>query len=410
MANFPTPSQSRTQYFIILGAVKPSLNLNDPNSDFVIRGSAFASFASGIYGDQQKVNNDTWVSSARPEALTLFGQDLAIPQSPATKATGSNVPVPGVNGTVITPGQLTFSYGPTGVLYTNTTGGTVALAVLNVSIQALTAGQNGNVKSPAVLNIVSPPTGIGTQLTLTEDVANGTDAESTDSYRQRLLNRFQQPPAGGNANDYRNFAFAASPAVRTALVRRFGRGLGTVDIYITTGTSDIDNAVTNGIPIVRIPSGSLIATVQAYYDAAAPNTDCPEVFAPTEIGQNVTINVDLAAGVLMSTVPNDPVNNPLNLTVAQLIVREVGRALYKVPVGGWSIPGQTSGFVIAAFIERSVDTWLSAEIDQATGLAIGFIPVLADRQVQMLNPPSWDKALVGNTIVAPNVITVSTPV
>lgn len=407
MATFPTPSQIAAQYFQILKSIKPSLNTNDNNSDFVIRGNALSGLVSGLYGDQKKVNNDTWISTARPEALTLKGRDFGIPQNPATQAKSANVQVTGTNGTVVNPGDLVFLYVATNVLYTNTTGGTVTGGVLSVAVQCEIAGQIGNIVAPDTFQLVSPPTGINTSASIITDLADGADAESPDSYRSRLLSRQQNPPAGGNETDYPNFGFAADPSVRSVFIRRFGRGLGTVDVYITTGTTDIDTAVTNGIAIVRIPSSGLLATVQAYYDSHAPLTDCPAVYAPTELDINVTVNVDLATGLTMSSVPSDPVNNPLGLTCMQLIQREVGRVLYKYAVGGRSLPGLTGGWVTAMDIESGLDTWLSAVVNPSTGLAQGIIPILADRQCQKLNPPtSYDLAIGENQLPAPGTITV----
>jgi uncharacterized phage protein gp47/JayE len=410
MATFPTPSQIQTQYLTILQSIKPTLNINDQNSDFVIRGNAMSGVVSGLYGDQQNVDNDTWISTARPEALPIFGQDYALPSEPATQATSENVTVVGVNSTVITVGELTFLYVPTGVLYQNTTGGTITGGVLSLSIQALSSGSIGNVLTPATLQIVSPPTGVGQTATLTEDIAGGSDPESTDSYRARLLARRQSPPAGGNQADYAAWPFTADPAVRSAEVIRFGRGLGTVDVYITAGTTDIDNAVTNGLPIVRVPSGMDIDEVQTYLDTVAPLTDCPEVFGPTEQDIDVTVAVDLATGYTMSSVPSDPVNNPLNLTCQQLIQREVGRVLYEYSVGGRVLPGGSQGYVVASDIEEGLDVWLSAVKDFDTGLAIGIIPILADRQIEPLNGSSYNLPINGNILPAPGVITVTSPV
>ncbi len=406
MANFPTPSQIQTQYFQILQSINPSINTNDPNSDFVIRGNVFAGFASGLYGDQAKTDNDTFISSASPAALTLHGADLDIPQNQATAASSTDLRIFGNNGTVITPGQITALYLPTGITYTNTTGGTVSGGQLDIAIQANSPGSIGNVSASLspTLQIVSPPTGITSTATLITDISDGTDIESTDSYRARLLNRLQQPPSGGNANDYYEWAFDASPSVTTAVVQRFGRGLGTVDIYILTGTTNIDFAVTNGLSIVRIPDATLIDTVQAFYNTDAPLTDCPEVYAPTEIDVNVTLNYELAPGITLATVPNDPVNNPLGLTVAQLIVREMGRPLYHVPVGGWPRTGFSAGYVIAAYIEESLDDWLSSNIDPTTGTT-GAIPILSDRQIQPLNGSEYDLPLLGNQITAPGTMT-----
>ncbi len=406
MANFPTPSQIQQQYFQILKSIKPSLNTNDANSDFVIRGNAFAGLASGLYGDQAKTDNDTFISTMSPAALTQKGVDFNIPQLPAAPAISTDIQIPGsTNGTIITPGQLTFLYAPTNILYTNTTGGTVSGGVIDLAIQALTNGQIGNVSLPDSLQVVSPPTGIGPVANLVQPLADGADPESTDSYRARLLSREQNPPAGGNETDYPAWAFEADPSVRSAQIHRFGRGFGTVDIYITSGTTDIDTAVTQGLSIVRIPSDGLIAIVQAFYNAAAPLTDCPEVFAPTELDVDVTVNVDLAAGLTFSSVPSDAVNNPLNLTVYELIQREIGRTLYKYAVGGRIIPSLGMGYVIASDIEEGLDIWLSAVPDTVNGGFLGKIPILADRECQKLDGANYNLPVLDNNLPTPGTLT-----
>lgn len=407
MASFPTPSQITTQYLTYLKALKPDLNINDANSDFVIRGKAFCGVVSGLFGDQQKVNNDTWVSSARPEAVIQKGADLGLYLQPATYSTSTGVVISGTNGTVINPGDLTFIYVPTNTLYTNTTGGTVANGTLTLSVQAEVTGQAGNIVAPDVLSVVSPPSGVGQSASITVSLADGSDIESTDSLKARILTREQEPPAGGNITDYPNFAFAADPSVRSAYVRRFDRGLGTLGVTITAGTTDVDTAVTQGLAIVRTPSATLIATVQAYLNAHAPLTDCPMVYSPTEVAVPVTVNVRLAAGLSLTSVPADATYNPLGLTVQQLIAREVGRAIYKLPVGGRVIPGLSSGYVVAADLESDLDTWLSAVKDPSTGQYLGHIPVLADRQVQPLSSASVNLAMSAGQLPAPGAVTVN---
>ena len=406
MATFPTPSQLAQSYFQILKSIKPSLNVNDVNSDFVIRGNTFSGIASGYTGDTQKVYNDTFISSARIEALQLKGQDYGIAQQPATTAKSTGVQILGPNGVTVAPGDLTFLYAPTNVLYTNTTGGTISGGALLVTAECEISGQVGNIKATDVLTVVSPPSGINPVANLTTDMADGADQESTDSYRARLLSHLQNPPAGGNETDYPQFAFDADATVRSAFIRRFGRGLGTVDIYVTTGTTDIDTAVTNGTAIVRIPSAPTIAAIQAYYDAHVPLTDCPEVYAPTELSVPVTVNVALAAGLTMTSVPSDPTYNPLGLNIQALVQREVSRVLYKYNVGGRTVSGSTGGFIVASDIEAGLDTWLSAVKDPVTGLLKGKIPVLDDRQVQKLNGTSWDLPVASNQLAAPGAISV----
>lgn len=407
MANFQTPSQIQAAYLQILKSIKPSLNISDRNSDFVIRGKAFSGLVSGLYGDQSKINNDTYISSARPEALLLHGQDLGISLSPATSAKSPQVRITGTNGKVISPNDLTLLYGPTNVLYTNSTGGTIASGFLDVTVSCEVVGQIGNILAPDSLTVLSPPTGVLENASILLAMADGADIETFDSYRARLLSRIQAPPAGGNRTDYPNFAFAADSSVRSAFIKRFGRGLGTVDIYITTGTTDIDTAVTQGYSIVRIPSAPLLATVQAYYDAHVPLTDCPRVYGPTELLVNVTVAYILAQGLTLTSVPSSPVYNPNNLNCAQIITREVSRALYKIQVGGRILPGGTQGYVVASDIEESLDIWLSAAIDPITNAAVGKLPILADRQVKPLNGSLYNLPLISNQLPAPGVVTLT---
>ena len=407
MAKFPTPSQLATQYLQILQSIKPSININDASSDFVIRGNVWAAFVSGVYGDQARVDDNTYISSASPESLTLHGQDLGIIQNGATKANSTDILITGTAGTVVNTGDLTFIFDSTGVTYTNTVGGTLQTSGnLHLSAVALSPGIIGNVGAGQSIGLLGPPAGINTVGTVIVAFASGTDRESTDSYRARLLNRLQQPPSGGNLNDLRNFAFAGDSSVRTVIVVPFALGLGTAAVYITGGstTQDIDTAITNGEPIIRVPSQTVINNVQSYYYANAPITTCVSVYGPNEITFNGTVYVDLAPNLTLSSVPSDPVNNPLGITIEGLIRREYGRALYNCPVGGFQVEGH--GYLLASDIEKSMLTHLSSEANPSTGAAYGLLPVLSDIRIPQLSPPNTNLLLNGNWLVAPGIITV----
>ena len=213
------------------------------------------------------------------------------------------------------------------------------------------------------------------------------------------------PPAGGNTTDVRNMAFAADPSVRSVIVIPFPLGLGTVGTYVLTGTTDIDTAVTQGLDIVRVPSQSVINNVQTYLNNNGVLGICYSVYAPTELLFDGTVYVDLAAGVSLGTVPVDPVHNPLGLTVEQLVIREYGRALYYVPVGGYSLGSLSPpGYIVASYIEQSIATWLSAEANPTTGLPVGNIPVLADIRLPPLDGSNTNFTIESNQIVAPGQI------
>ncbi|WP_337050269.1 baseplate J/gp47 family protein, partial [Serratia fonticola] len=62
----------------------------------------------------------------------------------------------------------------------------------------------------------------------------GTDDESDKSLLARLLELIRRPPAGGNKYDYHRWAMDV-PGVTAAYVYPLRRGLGTVDVVITSG-------------------------------------------------------------------------------------------------------------------------------------------------------------------------------
>ena len=407
MPVFPTPSQIQQTYFQILKSIKPSINTADANSDFVIRGKTISGIVSGMYGDQANVDSDSFISSSNGSALDLRGEDLGIPRNQPTYAISADIQITGINGTVIGIGALTFLYVATNIQYTNTTGGTIAGGILNLQITALIAGEIGNVVAPDTLQIISTPSGVNAIATLIDSIADGSDIETDNSYRARLLARLQNPPSGGNLADYKAWGYAADSSIQLVTIYRWATGLGTVGIYITSGTNNIDYAITNGIPVVRIPSGALLTTVQNYYNNVVPLTDCATVYAPTEIPISVTVNVVLDSGLTLSSVPSDSVNNPLNLTIQQLVQREVSRVIYKNPIGGRIITGYTNGVLAASDIEYNLNVWLSAVIDPVSQTAIGIIPVLTDVFVEQLNPPiDYNIQILGNQLAAPGTILV----
>jgi uncharacterized phage protein gp47/JayE len=405
MATFPTPSQLLEQYKTILKSLRPDINVDDPSSEPIIRGAVLAGVLSGVYADQRKIDDDTFIQDARDEALDRWGVVLGIARQPATVAETGDCLFTGTPGTLV-PAGLTLRYSPTGILYTLESQVTLdGSGEGHGRLSANSPGQIGNVSAGTELTILSPPSGVDPGALLVEALGGGSDAEIADSYRSRLLLRLQRTPSGGNQFDYPTFAFSAHPSVRSAFVRRFGRGLGTVDVYITTGTTDLDQAINLGLPIVRLPTPQILDAVQTYYEENAPMTDCPKIFSPSEVTQDVMVRVRLESGFSLTSVPADSVNNPLGLTIENLIKREVGRVLYKIPVGGRILPGFQNGLVVAADIEQQIDDMLSA-IPGKSGLPIGKIPVLADRQVSNLDGVNINRQVLANQIVAPGTVTV----
>lgn len=390
---FKTPSQVRTEYLLELQSLKPEVNVDQRDSDWYIRGSVVGGVLSGVYSDQRLISNDAFPQRARREALGQF-LELYLNDTfrPATQAEGFAV-VYGDAGSSVQVNQQ-FLYEPNGNGYQaiSAVDFDAATAVL-VPIISIGTGQSQNLLSEAPLTVVSPPAGISTSAAASGDISDGRDEETNEEASARILARIRQPIAGGTASDYQQWAIESDPSVVEANILRFPFGFGTVGVVIAAGTTDIDAALDNGQPVVRIPSAALIDRVTAYLETKRPITDCVTVLAPTGVDIDVTVRVSLVSGDL-DTVPAGQ-----TLTQGELVEREVQRAIYKTPPGGRQIGA--SGYVLASEIEEVIDLGLSAG-----PYVFGQVPILTDRQVQDLYVSGPNYPLLGTQVALPGVITV----
>jgi uncharacterized phage protein gp47/JayE len=124
-------------------------------------------------------------------------------------------------------------------IYSQLTGGGVTYETLQqailvddspvpVSVQARDPGSIGNQAQGSLLSITNPPFGVSSQATV-QLMTGGTDDETDDELRYRVLKRIQQPPMGGDASDWELWALAV-PGVTRAWVYPQEMGIGTVTV------------------------------------------------------------------------------------------------------------------------------------------------------------------------------------
>lgn len=390
---FPTPTEIGDQYLTILKTIKPEVDISKTDSDWYIRSRVHGGVMSGAYADQRKIADDAFPQSARREALSkhlklYFDRDF----NGAQPADGF-VLVSGTPGSTI-PLLTEFIYSPNGNAYQATSAVTLSGPTALVPVQSVNTGQSQNLLAGAPLTLSSPPGGINPTATASTNIADGKDAESTDEAAAAILNRVQQPPAGGTANDYANYAKAASPSVTGSSVIRYLFGLGTLGIVITAGTSDIDAALNNGDAVIREPSDALITTVQNYIDAVKVETDCVHVMGPTP----VVIDVD----VLCRFVSGDEntIDETSGISQGDLVRREVKRAIFKTPPGGRRFGN--NGYVVCSEIEEVIDNGLSSE-PYNTGV---YGQILLDRQVKDLSPTGVNRLIGSRELAEPGTINI----
>lgn len=94
-------------------------------------------------------------------------------------------------------------------------------------------GEIGNLDPGAILNFANPLPNVARETVVTGQTVTGADAETTDSYRQRVTDRFQRRPQGGAYADY---AIWGEEVAGIANVYPYTGEPGEVDVYVESST------------------------------------------------------------------------------------------------------------------------------------------------------------------------------
>jgi uncharacterized phage protein gp47/JayE len=129
-------------------------------------------------------------------------------------------------------------------------------------IRAIDPGADGNMDAGQALGLIAVPPGVDGTATVVE-LRGGTDVESDDDLRIRVLERIRQPPMGGAEHDYIRWAKAV-PGVTRAWCNGNEMGMGTVTVRIMC---DDLRAGNDGFPFAED-----CEAVQAYIDTQRPVT------------------------------------------------------------------------------------------------------------------------------------------
>lgn len=155
-------------------------------------------------------------------------------------------------------------------------------------LQCETAGKVGNEYYGSLIP-VEHISGLG-KAELGEPVISGTDRETDEAFRERLLNKIQRPSASGNVSDYYNWTMACS-GVGAAKIFPLMDGPGTVGIVIV----DEDRTAADE---------ALIGSVAEYIETLRPIGAAVSVESAVEKAVNISAKVKLTTGTLLGTVQN----------------------------------------------------------------------------------------------------------
>ncbi|WP_374631822.1 baseplate J/gp47 family protein [Ferrovibrio sp.] len=260
----------------------------------------------------------------------------------ATTADGS-AQFTGQPGSLIAAG--TALRGPNGLEYFVVTDSALGSGVdgngaTSITVQALEAGSTGNLAEGSSLNLISPVAGVATRaVVLAPGLAGGTEAESDDSLRQRVLDRKRLPPHGGNENDYVAWVKAALPGVSHVWVAEGAMGLGSITIRFA-----MHSVRENGIP-----TEDDVAVVEAYIKAR----DRKPLGATVYVVAPIPVALDFSIAISPNTAA---VRAAVQASLADLILREAA-------------PGDAngSGTLLISRLREAVST-AAGESDNAVSL------------------------------------------
>ena len=240
-----------------------------------------AGFADGEYQYLTWQSQQYLADSAESDYLYRIGAIYGLTPNAALPSAGTaafsgqaNLPIPA--GTQLATSDQSVIVATQALLTLDSTGnGTVA-------VESVSGGSDTDLDAGTALTMQVAIAGVLPTATVVADASGdgltgGLDQESDAAFRIRVLARIQQPPQGGAASDYWQWAKAVA-AVTRAWVYPLNRGAGTVDVaFVCDGRTNI------------IPLSADITAVQAAINAVRPVTADCQVFAPIPDAIAVTI-------------------------------------------------------------------------------------------------------------------------
>lgn len=217
----------------------------DDASDVMIRMKVLASQLDTLCKQTEEAARQAFPATATGEYLDRHAAMRGLARKEGTKAVamvsfwrttpaGYNITIPA--GTVVQSG------GPEALRYVTIRDAILLGSLRNVSamVEAVEPGSKYNLKFGSITVMVTPPAGINS-VTHDSPCLNGTDAESDESLRQRLLDVTLTPVIGGSPGYYRAMMLAESGVGKVKVLPAY-RGGGTVDVVVYGSSGELDQS------------------------------------------------------------------------------------------------------------------------------------------------------------------------
>lgn len=288
-----TPSgaaELRDQYLrdIALAAIDAGIETPpvQPGSDWYIGGTGLANELLIVYANQS-------IGLAAHNVLTATGADLdairiglGLPQVADSGSSGKIV-IRVFGATTLVDGtQFILPNGLRGKVvgtYTNPSD------YAEVNAQAIDVGEKTNLAAGQVVRFVSPPSNIGTDARVSdgEPLTGGTDSESDERKRARILNTLRNKPAGGNWAHIREIVLEGLGSVQDCYVYPAIGGPGSAKVVPVRQFDRARNSFTREL------STAALATVRGLVQSNLPTPMEIVVQAAADQDTDFTLSVTI---------------------------------------------------------------------------------------------------------------------
>ncbi|MBQ7133976.1 MAG: baseplate J/gp47 family protein [Ruminococcus sp.] len=210
-------------------------NTVNEQSDIMLRLSVLSGELYNSYVAGEFIKRQMFVSTATGEYLDKHALSRGLSRKEAGKASGEvtfSVETVSDKDIVIDKGTVVSTSGESAVQYITDSAVTLYAGDQSVTadVTAVEGGAKYNVVADKVCVLVTPPSGI-TAVTNAKSIKGGTDAETDEELRERVLSSYRDISNGTNAVYYQRLAQSVS-GVHSASVVSKARGEGTINVYV----------------------------------------------------------------------------------------------------------------------------------------------------------------------------------
>lgn len=297
---------------LLIARSAASMQSRLPGTDAVLRRSLSGIVARmsagtehGLYGYLDWLARQLMPDTAEEEHLERWASIWGVSRKATGHASG-DVSITGTPGTVLPEGTICLR--SDAVRYAVVSDATVGDDGTGTAfLSAVDAGTEGNAPIGTVLALASPVSGLDSRVQAADGLTGGTDEETDESLKSRLLAIIQRTPMGGTQADYEQWALEVPGVTRAFVTQEMGRGTVTVR-FMMDGT---------------------------YPDGVPKDGDRQAVAAHIETVRPVTADVYVVLPVA------DPLNLRLRITPDTAAIRLAAEANLWAAVRRDAVPGGT---------------------------------------------------------------------